>query len=163
MRHTILFVLAIVFTGCASDQKINAESNKKLQEPKSATLLKDLEYKDQFLAVPPVLPHYFQETPQSKAVIAGSRFYANSNYCEFIRRYKVKTNVDFNSAINLFKYRAYFMGASRVVFVDSDARLLRDQSDVEIIFHPALPKEGSSVSVLIGDLYECPANRNALY
>lgn len=121
--------------------------------------LRDLKYKDQVLTVS---PHYFQETPQSRSVIAGSKFYANANYCELIRRYKLKTNVDFNSALNLFKYRAYFMGASRIVIVNSDAQALRDQPDVEVIFHPGLPNEASSLSTVEGDLYECPTNKITL-
>jgi len=115
----------------------------------------ELDFKDQVLAVP---PQSFQDTPQSRAVKAGSRFYANANYCEFIRRYRLKTNADFNSAINLFKYRAYFMGAQRIVFVESDVVMNATGADVEVILHPSPPKE-STTSVIVGGLYECPTTK----
>jgi hypothetical protein len=166
MRYLSKIFLIFLLSGCSSSPQIIAQPEKKLQELKSTLLIRDLNFRDHSIAappVPPIPPHYFQDTPQSRAVIAGSKFYATSNYCEFIRRYKLKTNVDFNSAINLFKYRAYFMGASRVVFINSDARTLTDSSDVEIILHPSIPKYEPTQSLIVGDLYECPENRNALH
>jgi hypothetical protein len=154
MRYVFIFFAALSSVGCSTIQKV---------EPKPmavTTHLRPLEYKDQFLVV---APHYFQETPQSRAVVAGSKFYANSNYCEFIRRYKLKTNVDFNSAINLFKYRAFLMGASRVVFVDSSASNGQEKTDAEIILHPSMSKDDSSLSLVVGDLYECPNRLSSLY
>ena len=53
-------------------------------------------YRDESFYAP---PEYFKETPQSRSVNAGSRYFANANYCEFIRTYRLKTNVDFNSAL----------------------------------------------------------------
>jgi hypothetical protein len=154
MRYLLAMFLIVHCVGCSTSPKVESK-------PVASTAqLRQLEFKDQFLVVP---PHFFQETAQSKSVIAGSKFYAQSNYCELIRRYKLKTNVDFNSAINLFKYRAYFMGASRVVFVDSDARTLQDKSGVEMIFHPGMPKDDASVSLIVGDLYECPSRQTGLY
>jgi hypothetical protein len=154
MRYLLAVFVISQFLGCSTNPKAD------LKPVASAANVRPLEFKDQFLVVP---PHFFQETAQSKSVIAGSKFYAQSNYCELIRRYKLKTNVDFNSAINLFKYRAHFMGASRVVFVDSDARTLQDKSEVEMILHPGIPKDDASLSLIVGDLYECPTRQTALY
>ena len=93
MRYLLVLFLIVHCVGCSTSPK--AES-----KPVASTEhLRQLEFKDHFLVVP---PHFFQETAQSKAVIAGSKFYAQSNYCELIRRYTLKTNVDFNSDINLF-------------------------------------------------------------
>jgi hypothetical protein len=152
MRLTLVVWWAVLLLcGCASPKKEAAIS--KIETPYKKAI--ELDFKDQVLAVP---PQSFQDTPQSRAVKAGSRFYANANYCEFIRRYRLKTNADFNSAINLFKYRAYFMGAQRIVFVESDVVMNATGADVEIILHPSLPKE-STTSVIVGDLYECPTTK----
>ncbi len=154
MRYLFVLFLMVHCVGCSTSPKVESKPIV------STAHLRPLEFKDQFLVVP---PHFFQETAQSKSVIAGSKFYAESNYCEPIRRYKLKTNVDFNSAINLFKYRAHLMGASRIVFVDSDARTLQDKSGVEMILHPGMPKDETSLSLIVGDLYECPTRQTALY
>ncbi len=152
--NSILLVFVFLF-GCSSPKQ-KEQSSKPIEPTK---IKKDLVFKDQVIAAP---PQYFQETPQSKAVKAGSKFYADANYCEFIRRYRLKTNADFNSAINLFKYRAHFMGAQRVVFVESDVLSKSGGVDVEVILHPSLPIENTT-SVIVGDLYECPSAKAALY
>jgi hypothetical protein len=139
-----------------TEKKADKIADAKVQPKQVAT---DISYKDTIVEV---LPQFFQETPQSRAVMAGSKFYASANYCEFIRRYRLKTNADFNSAINLFKYRAYHMGAQRVVFVESDVLTNALGKDVEMIIHPSLPKE-SATSIIVGDLYECPTVKAALY
>lgn len=71
-------------------------------------------YKDQTLQHPNV---FFEETPQSRAVVAGSVLHANLAGCSFIQRYRLATNADFTATANMFKYRAHMMGAERVVFV----------------------------------------------
>jgi hypothetical protein len=57
-------------------------------------------YKDSTLDHPNV---YFEETPQSRAVIAGSALHANLAGCSFIQRYRLGTNADFTSTNNMFK------------------------------------------------------------
>jgi hypothetical protein len=138
------------------EQKVTKTAGERLTTKQT---IPDASYKDTIVEV---LPQFFQETPQSRAVTAGSKFYANANYCEFIRRYRLRTNADFNSAINLFKYRAYYMGAQRIVFVESDVLTNTLGRDVEMIIHPSLPKE-SATSIIVGDLYECPTSRAATY
>jgi hypothetical protein len=155
MKAFIFLVSVVTLVGCAGPKHLARPLESAEPSPKKA----DLVFKDQSVAAP---PQYFQETAQSKAVKAGSKFYADSNYCEFIRRYRLKTNADFNSAINLFKYRAYFMGAQRVVFVESDVLAKSGGVDVEVILHPSLPPENTT-SIIVGDLYECPSTKAALY
>lgn len=103
-------------------------------------------------------PSQFAESAMTRAVIGSSRFYANANYCELIRRYQLKTNAEVNAALNLFKHRAYQMGARRVVFVSVDvASNHSDPGDVEIVTHLDVPKNRrGQYSIVVGDLYECP-------
>ena len=153
MRIYICLLVAFIASGCSTTKPVEAGA-------KNSDHLRNLDYRDRFIEVP---PQYFQETPQSKSVVAGSKHYAVLNYCKFIRRYQLKTNVDFNSALNLFKYRSYLMGASRIVIVDTDARSLTDASDVELIFHPGISRDNPTVSKISGDLYECPKPKHDNY
>jgi hypothetical protein len=117
-------------------------------------------YRDETISMPSI---YFEETKESKSVIGSSKFYAVANYCELIKRHSIRTNVDQTASINLFKYRAYLMGAHRVVFLDEkEARLQKadlNSENVEMIV-----KAGSSIkeakydTLIIADLYECPKN-----
>lgn len=165
-HYTLGILLAITLTGCAitplpPSHEMRSSSDGLSISPSAGANPKS--YRDSTLSHP---NYYFQETPESRAVQAGSTLHANLAACSFIQRYKLATNADFTSTTNMFKYRAHLLGAERVVFVqhfEIDAReayehLARDQ----IFWAAGTQSERSNyLSVLIGDLYDCPCNRDS--
>jgi hypothetical protein len=120
-------------------------------------------YKDSTLDNPNV---YFEETPQSRSVIAGSVLHANLAGCSFIQRYRLGTNADFTSTTNMFKYRAAMLGAERVVFVHHSEIDVSEASQVlrtnEIVLRSGTSFRSTRfLSVMIGDLYDCPCNNDS--
>lgn len=120
-------------------------------------------YKDSTLDHPNV---YFEETPQSRAVIAGSVLHANLAGCSFIQRYRLGTNADFTSTTNMFKYRASMLGAERIVFVHHSEIDVSEASQVlrsnEIVLRSGTSFRNTRfLSVMIGDLYDCPCNNDS--
>lgn len=120
-------------------------------------------YKDSTLDHPNV---YFEETPQSRSVIAGSALHANLSGCSFIQRYRLGTNADFTSTTNMFKYRAAMLGAERIVFVHHSEIDVSEASNY-LARHEIYLRSGSTyrnsrfLSVMIGDLYDCPCNSDS--
>ncbi len=142
----IALATALLLTACA---------NVDLRVSSSSTLDKDAT-----LSQPDVL---YQETPQSKSIIVGSQVYATVNSCSLIQRYRVRTNSDFTSALNLFKNRAYLMGGKWVTVVHhSETGIPTNahtggQNDIML-------REGTHLSnsryitTIVGDIYDCPCN-----
>lgn len=123
----------------------------------------DPNYRDATVSHP---HHFFQETPESRAIIAGSTLHATLAACSFIQRYRVATNADFTSTMNMFKNRAHHMGAERVVFVQHFEVDPREAPkfvlDTQIVYAPSgMGTSNGHLSVLIGDLYDCPCNRDS--
>ena len=119
-------------------------------------------YRDQTLQHPSI---FFEETPQSRAVIASSALQANLAGCSFIQRYRLATNADFTATTNMFRYRAHMMGAERVVFIHhSEVDTTEGFSNVgnyEVVFHSGTSyRNNRYLSVMIGDLYDCPCPRD---
>jgi len=120
-------------------------------------------YKDTTLDHPNV---YFEETPQSRSVIAGSALHANLAGCSFIQRYRLGTNADFTSTTNMFKYRAAMLGAERVVFIHHSEIDVSEATNY-LYRHEIHLRSGTNLrssrflSVMIGDLYDCPCNVNS--
>lgn len=120
-------------------------------------------YKDQTLQHPNV---FFEETPQSRSVIAGSVLHANLAGCSFIQRYRLATNADFTATANMFKYRAHMMGAERVVFIHH-SELDASEASTPLGGYDVVMRTGTAsrnpkyLSVMIGDLYDCPCNRDS--
>ena len=145
----IALATALLLTACA---------NVDLRVSSSSTLDKDAT-----LSQPDVL---YQETPQSKSIIVGSQVYATVNSCSLIQRYRVRTNSDFSSALNLFKNRAYLMGGKWVTIVHhSETGMpanahMGGQNDIML-------REGTHLSnspyltTIVGDIYDCPCNINS--
>jgi hypothetical protein len=83
-----------------------------------------------------------------------------------MQRYRIRTNADFQASLNLFKYRAYEMGAGRVVVVKHE-EIDAEESKVFVDDTFFVGTVGTSLknaeyfTILIGDLYDCP-NRNKL-
>lgn len=120
-------------------------------------------YKDSTLDHPNA---YFEETPQSRAVIAGSALHANLAGCSFIQRYRLGTNADFTSTTNMFKYRASMLGAERIVFVHHSEIDVSEAGQVlrsnEIVLRSGTSFRSTRfLSVMIGDLYDCPCNNDS--
>ena len=117
-------------------------------------------YRDATLVQPDIL---YQETPQSKSVIVGSQVYATVNSCSLIQRYRIRTNTDFTSALNLFKNRAHMMGGKWVTIVHHS-----EVDNVENAYvtgnHEIILREGTDMgsarflTTIVGDIYDCPCN-----
>jgi hypothetical protein len=108
---------------------------------------------------------YFQETPESKSVIIGAQVFATLAGCQFMQRYRVTTNSDFTSSLNLLKYRSSMMGASRITIIQHNQMdNYRDalvSNGSEIIVKQGTTLRGSNVyTSLVGDLYDCPCGVN---
>jgi hypothetical protein len=120
-------------------------------------------YRDATLVQPDIL---YQETPQSRSVIVGSQVYATVNSCSLIKRYRIRTNTDFTSALNLFKNRAHMMGGKWVTVVHhsevdniENAYITGNQ---EIILREGTDMGSSRyLTTIVGDIYDCPCNINS--
>ena len=119
--------------------------------------------KDTTISQPDVL---YQETPQSKSIIVGSQVYATINSCSLIQRYRVRTNSDFSSALNLFKNRAFLMGGKWVTIVHHSETGMPANPHVASQ-HDIMLREGTHLSTspylttIVGDIYDCPCNINS--
>lgn len=108
---------------------------------------------------------YFQETPESKSVVIGAQVFATLAGCQYMQRYRVTTNSDFTSSLNLLKYRSNMMGASRITIVQhfqmDNYRDALVSNGSEIIVKQGTTLRGSNVyTTLVGDLYDCPCGVN---
>jgi hypothetical protein len=115
-------------------------------------------YRDQTMSQP---NRYFMETPESKSVLTSSAIMSQANGCTYMTRYKIRTNADFTSSLNLFKYRAALMGAERVVLVKheeidaSENKIIVDDHN-EIYLRAGTTLQGAEYhSTIVGDLYDC--------
>jgi len=102
----------------------------------------------------------YLETPESKAVIVGSQLQASLNGCTNMQRYRIRTNTDFLSTLNLFKYRAALMGAKRIVVINHteiDSKEFFAYSDRNQVFlREGTTLQGSYLfTALTADLYDC--------
>ena len=109
---------------------------------------------------------YFQPTPQSRAIVVGSEVFARAAACQVIQRYKIRTNADFTSSMNLFKYRAYEMGGQRVVILHHSeinsnepgwSTVVKQGRDVFLREGTTLEKS-QYFTTIIGYIYDCPCN-----
>lgn len=167
MKLKFLIVIFIAITGLTACQVVplNGTSYSPSGNYASGDLreVKKLSYRDDTMS-----PYYrfFQPTPQSRAIIVGSAYQADVNSCTFMQRYRIRTNADFQASLNLFKYRAYEMGAGRVVVVKheeidaEESKVFVDDTFFVGTVGTAL-KNAEYFTILIGDLYDCP-NRNKL-
>jgi hypothetical protein len=108
----------------------------------------------------------YQETPQSRSVIVGSQVYAIVNSCSLIKRYRIRTNTDFTSALNLFKNRAHMMGGKWVTVVHhSEVDTIENAyitANQEIVLREATDMGSSRyLTTIVGDIYDCPCNINS--
>ena len=107
----------------------------------------------------------YQETPQSKSIIVGSQTYAITNSCQLIKRYRVVTNADFTSSLNLMKYRASLMGAKWITIV-SHREVDRLENSIQLSNDQVIYRDGVDIgsarylSAIVADLYDCPCSIN---
>jgi hypothetical protein len=71
-------------------------------------------FRDATVTVP---AQQFEDNETAKSVMVGSAQLAKDSNCTFMQRYKITTNQNFTSTVNLFKYRAALMGAERVAII----------------------------------------------
>ena len=138
-----VFILGIVVSGCAGTSLVT---------PFSAVVQE---------ASTQVQPdRIYLETPESKSVNVGSYTQAQIAGCSNMQRYRIKTNTDFLSTLQLFKYRAALMGAKRIVIVNHteiDSKEFFASSDR----NPILIREGTTLqgtslfTILTADLFDC--------
>ncbi len=119
--------------------------------------------KDATLMQPDVL---YQETPQSKSIIVGSQVYATVNSCSLIQRYRVRTNSDFSSALNLFKNRAHLMGGKWVTIVHHSEtgmpNSVHSAAQTDIMLREGTHLSNSPyLTTIVGDIYDCPCSINS--
>ena len=146
MKKLIMLGIASLFlTGC-----VNLPAGRLLEEQRS--------YIDKTVSVPNV---YFMETPQSKSVIVGSSIFHQAAGCQFMQRYKVRTNATFSESLNLIKYRAAMMGAKRLSIVKheevdaSEGRIAIYDDDV-VYLQAGTSLQGAAFHTTISaDLYDC--------
>lgn len=145
MYKFLMIALLATLTGCAHYPP------RGLEEQRS--------YIDRTVAVP---SQYFMETPESKSVHVGSEVFAKVAGCQFMQRYKVRTNVNFSQTLNLIKYRSAMMGAKRISVVkheevDALERRIVIQDDNVVYLEAGTSLQGASYhTTLIADLYDCP-------
>jgi hypothetical protein len=146
MKKLLSLGLAALFlTGC-----VNVPTGRQLEEQRS--------YIDKTVSVPNVL---FMETPQSKSVHVGSNIFAQAAGCQYMQRYKVRTNATFTESLNLLKYRSAMMGAKRISVVKHEevdaleGRIVIHDDDV-VYLQAGTSLQGSRFHTTItADLYDC--------
>jgi len=141
MRTLIIFLSSLVLAACATQSvKLNEGG-----------------FKDATVNVPAA---QFEDNDIARSVLVGSAQLAKDSNCTFMQRYKITTNQNFTSTVNLFKYRAALMGAERVAFVkheELDAKEEKFSKTDSALY----VKEGTTLNgadyqtTLIGDLYDC--------
>lgn len=146
----LVFILEIVVSGCVGTPLADAQK----QPSPTTTIVQD--------ASTQIQPdRIYLETPESKSVTVGSYLQASLAGCSNMQRYRIKTNTDFLSTLQLFKYRAALMGAKRIVIVNHteiDSKEFYASSDR----NPTLIREGTTLqgtslfTILSADLYDCP-------
>jgi hypothetical protein len=141
---------AVILAGCV---------NIPLESP---PIYSNMKSKDATLMAP---DFQYQETPQSKSIIVGSQTYAITNSCQLIKRYRVVTNADFTSSLNLMKYRASLMGAKWITIV-SHRELDRYENAIQLNNDQIIYRDGVDIgsarylSAIVADLYDCPCSIN---
>lgn len=149
MKKIALTALLIVFLSGCQTVELNSPSRNS--------------FKDESMIQPNAM---FMETPQSKTVVVGSAVYAQINSCQFIKRYRVRTNADFLSTVNLMKNRAYYMGAKWVNIVHH-SEIDKYENAIFIEPNEVIIREGTDLgsarylTTLTADLYDCPCNTNS--
>ena len=147
--NKLLFVLLVgLLTGCTTATLTT--SPRSLEEQRS--------YIDKTVAIPSV---YFMETPESRSIHVGSSLFAQAAGCQFMQRYKVRTNATFTESLNLLKYRAAMMGAKRISVVkheevDANEGRIVIQDDNVIYLQAGTTLVGAPYhSTITADLYDC--------
>ena len=148
MNSSSIILLCFSFLGCQQFPLVNPEQFRS--------------YVDTTLSSVPTPPAYFSETPESKSVIMGSKRVAELAGCNMMQRYRIRTNVDFTASVNLYKYRAAMMGASRIAIithqeVDANESKITVNDDDKIFLYAGTSMQGAKYhTTIIGDLYDCP-------
>jgi hypothetical protein len=147
MTKLLFISLVSILTGCA---QYSLQSPRTLEEQRS--------YIDKTVSVPSI---YFMETSESKSIHVGSSIFAQAAGCQFMQRYKVRTNANFTQSLNLLKYRSAMMGAKRITIVkheevDANESRIVIRDDNVIYLQAGTSIVGSEYhSTITADLYDC--------
>ena len=162
-RLTVLGLLGFMVSGCAVVPGRDLGSPVSLAEPSNTTQLESETQmkKVQLESATQIVPHsIYMETTEGKTVSVSSEVQAKLNGCTNMQRYRIRSNTDFLSTLNLFKYRAALMGAKRIVViqhVEMDRKEFFASSDM----HSTHTREGTTLensslfTSLTADLYDC--------
>lgn len=126
-------------------------------------LVADASYRDMTASAP---SWEYSETAKSKYVIVGSQTFAMASGCQFLQRYAVRTNADFNASMNLLKNRSALMGANWITVASHSEIDLLEQPGyrhrVPITWREGtIPRNNRYLTELVGDLYDCPCGVTA--
>jgi hypothetical protein len=140
MKKLIFVFFAFLLAACSS----------------TSVKLNEVGFRDTTITVP---AQQFEDNETARSVLVGSAQLAKDSNCTFMQHYKITTNQNFTSTVNLFKYRAALMGAERVAFIKHEELDAKEEkfakSDLLYV------KDGTSLNgadyqtALIGDLYDC--------
>ncbi len=150
MRNIVFVVLIFLLGACSTIELAEYQT-----APKPSKNLKDRTL--------PTPSWEFSETDASNRVIVGAAFYAHLNSCQFIQRYKARTNQSFTGTLNLIKNRAARMGAKWITIVHhseidwTEENPYLENLRVEYISGTQI-NESRYVTTLVADLYDCPCN-----
>jgi len=157
-KITFFFGLVALLTGCAT--QLPPASTTTFLVPEMPVLRRTEEqrsYIDKTVAVPNI---YFMETPESKSVHVGSSIFAQAAGCQFMQRYKVRTNASFSESLNLIKYRSAMMGAKRITVIKHE-EVDANESRISIYDDVVYVRAGTSLhgadyhTTIAADLYDC--------
>ena len=145
MKLQLFLLLSVLLTGCNT-------------LPPGKTLEEQRSYIDRTVSIP---SKYFMETAESRSIIVGSSTFAQAAGCQFMQRYKVRTNASFSESLNLLKYRAASMGAKRITIVKHEevdaleGRIAIYDDDV-VYLQAGTSLQGAPFhSTIIADLFDC--------
>jgi hypothetical protein len=155
MKKILLITILSALTGCAN---MTAPTTIVLPEVPTPRLTEEQRsYIDKTVAIPNM---YFMETPESKSILVGSSIFAQASGCQFMQRYKVRTNATFLESLNLLKYRSAMMGAKRLTIVKHE-EVDANEGRISIYDDVVFLRAGTSLqgadfhSTIVADLYDC--------
>jgi hypothetical protein len=140
MKKLIFVFFAILLAACSS----------------TSVKLNEGGFRDATITVP---AQQFEDNETARSVLVGSAQLAKDSNCTFMQRYKITTNQNFTSTVNLFKYRAALMGAERVAFIKHEELDAKEEkfakSDLLYVKDGTTLNGADYQTTLIGDLYDC--------
>jgi hypothetical protein len=155
MKKLILLLILAALTGCAITPAPTTVIYPEFPTPRINE--EQRSYIDKTVSVPNL---FFMETPESKSVLVGSSIFAQAAGCQFMQRYKVRTNATFSESLNLLKYRSAMMGAKRLTIFKHE-EVDASEGRISILDDVVYIRAGTSLyganyhTTIVADLYDC--------